>query len=88
MVGPAMAESSILWEQLSLWGHSTLQALSPLTAQSRKSSAVSQSLIRFPTDYSPRSAQQLVEALQLGCLRAASFPLLSWCLLAQLGDEL
>lgn len=52
MVGPAVAEGSILWEQLSLWGHSTCQAPSPLAAQSRKSSAVSQSLIRFPTDSS------------------------------------
>lgn len=88
MVGPAMAESSILWEQLSLWGHSTHQAPSPLTAQSRKSSAVSQSLIKFPTDSSPWGAWWLVEVLQLGCLKSASFPLLPWCLLAQLRDEL
>lgn len=55
--------------QLSLRGCGTPQAPSPLAAGSWKSSAISQSLIRFPSDSSPRGAQQMLVAPQLGCLQ-------------------
>lgn len=55
--------------QLSLWDRDTPRAPSPWAAWSRKSSAVSQSLIRFPTDSSPQGAQQMLAALQPGCLQ-------------------
>lgn len=55
--------------QLSLRGCGTPQAPSPPSAQSRKSSAISQSLIRFLTDSSPRVAQQMLVAPRPGCLQ-------------------
>lgn len=55
--------------QLSLRGSGTLRAPSLPAARSRKSSATSQSLIRFATDSSPRGAQQTLVALWPGYLQ-------------------
>lgn len=56
--------------QLSLRGCGTLRAPSLPAARSRKSSAVSQSLIRLPTDSSPVGAQQMLVALWPGYLQS------------------